>query len=114
MQLTLQQLFGSSVYQDIDRLVIDKGDLFNLSASATNTAESLLIAIVMNALRQFEGVIEGENNVSITNEKNVPITYNNSALYGLLNIFYWKRQYISFQLLPYILDTFVIESNEVQ
>ncbi|KJH71232.1 hypothetical protein [Aliterella atlantica] len=112
--LSLQQLFGASAYQDSDRLVINKGDLFNLSTRSTNTAESLLVALVMNACKQFEGLIEDENSHPITNENNQAITYNNKDRYELLNVFYWKRQYIAFQSLPYALDTFVIESNEIQ
>lgn len=113
MQLTLLQLFGANAYQDSDRLIINKGDLFNLSASATNTAESLLIAIVINATRQFEGVIEDENNQPITDQSNLAITFNNSSLYELLTIFYWKRQFIVYQQQPTILDTFVVESYAV-
>lgn len=113
MHLTLQQLFGARAYQDSDHLVINKGDL-SLSAKATNTAESLLAAIVVNAVRQFEGVIQDEVNQSITDENNVPITFSNSKLYELLNIFYWKRQCILFQQQSYILDTFVLEINEIQ
>ncbi len=113
MQLTLQQLFGARAYQDSDRLVINKGDLSNLFANATNTAESLLVAIVMNACRQFEGVIEDNASLPITDENNSPITFNNSKLYETLNIFYWKRQFSIYQQQPIILDTFVIENYEV-
>ncbi len=112
--LSVQQLFGARAYQDSDHLVINKGDLFNLSASASNTAESLLVAIVMKACRQFEGVIEDENNQAITNENSNPITFSNLDIYALLAIFYWERQFIFFQSQPKILDTFVIESYEVQ
>lgn len=114
MQLSLQQLFGARAYQDSDRLVINKGDLSNLFTTSTSTAESLLIAIVMNALLQFEGVIEDENNQPITDENNIPLTYSNGNIYELLNIFYWKRQFIMYQQRPTRLDTFVVESYEVQ
>lgn len=113
MQLSLQQLFGARAYQDSDRLVINKGDLSNLSASATNTAESLLVAIVMNACRQFEGVIEDDANLPITDENNNPITFSNLNVYELISIFYWKRQFITYQDNPVILDTFVIENYEI-
>lgn len=112
--LSLQQLFGARAYQDSDRLVINKGDLSNLSASSTNTAESLLLAIVMNACKQFEGVIEDGNNQPITDENSSPITFSNLGIYALLAIFYWKKQFIFFQSQPKILDTFVVESYEIQ
>lgn len=112
--LSLQQLFGARVYQDSDRLVINKGDLSNLSANATNTAESLLVALVLTAHRQFEGVIESDSSTPITDENDQPITYTNKNIYELLNIFYWKQQFIMFQALPKRLDTFAIEKYEIQ
>ncbi len=113
-QLTLQQLFGARAYQDSDRLVINKGDLFNLSASATNTAESLLVAIVINACRQFEGNVTDELDRLVTDQLNHPITYNNSKLFELLNVFYWNHQYITSQNTNKILDTFVVEEYAIQ
>lgn len=45
---TLQQLFGANATQDMNSLIIDKTDLvaIGLTASATNSAESLLAAII--------------------------------------------------------------------
>lgn len=111
--LSLQQLFGANAYQNSDSLVIDKRDFIDLSTAAINTGESLLVAILLNAYKQFEGEIVNELNRTITDELNKPITFNNSAMYELLNIFYWKRQLIVFQSKTKILDTFVIESNEI-
>lgn len=67
----------------------------------------------MNAHRQFEGVIKDENNNPITDENNIPITFSNLNMYEPLSIFYWKRQFITYQQQPTILDTFVIESYEI-
>lgn len=114
LALSLQQLFGANAHQDSESLVIDKRDFINLSAADINTGESLLVAILLNAYHQFEGEILDELNRPITDELNRSITYSNSTLYELLNIFYWKRQLIEFQSQPKILDTFVIESNEIQ
>lgn len=114
MQISLQQLFGAKATQSSDRLVIDKRDFIDLSLATINTSQSLLVAILLNAARTFEGTIEGELGQPITDERDRAITFNNSALYELLNIFYWKRQLITFQSQPKILDTFVIESNEIQ
>lgn len=112
--LSLQQLFGANAYQDSESLVIDKRDFINLSAAATNTGESLLVAILLNAYQQFEGNIVDGLNRPITDQLNKPITFNNSALYELLNIFHWRRQFLQVQSQPKIIDIFVAESNEIQ
>lgn len=111
--MLLQQLFGSNAYQDADYLVVDKRDFTNLSI-AINTAESLLVAIVLNAHKHFEGTIVNELDLTITNESSVSITYSNSNIYELLNIFHWKKQFILSQSQSKIMDTFVVESYEVQ
>lgn len=108
--LSLQQLFGANAIQDSDRLVIDKGNLSQLTASATNTAESLLVAILLNAHSNFEGMIEDEINRVVTDELDRKITFNNSKLYELLNIFHWKRQFLEGK----VVDIIVVESNEIQ
>lgn len=110
INLTLQQLFGANAYQDINRVVISKPDFSNLTATSINTAESLLVAIVINALDRFVGTVGDNSGVAITDRDGTPITYDNSALYDLLNIFYWKRQFLQ----SMVVDTFVVESNEIQ
>jgi hypothetical protein len=102
--LSLQQLFGARAYQDSDRLVINKGDLSNLSANATNTAETLLVAILLNAHSNFEGILVDENFESIIDETGQSISYDHSQLYEKINLWFWKRQII----VGKILDTFVI------
>lgn len=112
-KLSLQQLFGANAYQDSTYLVISKQDLVGLTPLIVNTSESILAALILTAYKQFEGVIEDENKNTIVDERNAPITYNNSQLYELLNIFYWKGQFIKYQSQPKILHSFVIESNEI-
>lgn len=46
---TLQEIFGSSATQTTTTITIAKSDLTGLTASATNTAESLFAAIVLKA-----------------------------------------------------------------
>lgn len=46
---TLSEVFGSGSSQTDTQLIISKADLSNLTASASNTAESLLIAIMLKA-----------------------------------------------------------------
>jgi hypothetical protein len=47
---TLTQVFGTSAAQDATTLTITKADLTGLTPSANNTAESLLVAIIVKAL----------------------------------------------------------------
>mgnify|MGYP001795892644 FL=1 len=47
---TLQEVFGANATQDVNSITIDKSDLTALTASATNTAESLLTAITLKAI----------------------------------------------------------------
>ena len=114
MQLSLQQLFGTRATQNSENLVIDKRDFISLSAANANTSQSLLVAILLNAWHNFQGNIEDELEQPITDQNNRIITFNNSALYELLNVFYWERQFIMLHNQPKILDVFVIESNEIQ
>lgn len=108
--MQLQQLFGANAYQDSDRLVISKGDL-KLTASATNTAESLFAAILLNALNPFEGFIEDESSNFLLDEDGSKIIYNNSSDYINLIITLWKHQYVATKALLIVLDIFLVEVN---
>jgi hypothetical protein len=44
---TLQALYGANASQTSSQLTIAKGDLTGLTASSTNTAESLLVALLL-------------------------------------------------------------------
>lgn len=46
---TLQEIFGSSATQDSTTITISKADLTGLTASASNTGESILVAILLKA-----------------------------------------------------------------
>jgi hypothetical protein len=46
---TLQQVFGANATQNATTITIAKADLTGLTASETNTAESLLVAILIKA-----------------------------------------------------------------
>lgn len=46
---TLQEVFGASATQDATTITITKADLTGLTASSSNTAESLLAAILNKA-----------------------------------------------------------------
>ena len=46
---TLQQIFGANATQDATTITISKADLFGLTASASNTGESILVSINLTA-----------------------------------------------------------------
>jgi hypothetical protein len=46
---TLQQVFGTNATQDATTITLTKADLVGLTASASNTAESIIAAIVLTA-----------------------------------------------------------------
>lgn len=108
-RLTLQQTFGVNVSQDTTNLYINKLDLPKLANNFENRGESLLVAILLNLHSSFEGSVSDENNNVLTDELNRPITFSNLNLYELLNVFYWKRQFLGGK----VIDTFVIEHNEI-
>jgi hypothetical protein len=85
-QLTLQQLFGVNFYQDGQVLRINKSDL-SLTPAITNTAESLLVAILLKALDNFQGKITTEDDEPITDEYGNPFTFDNSNEFELLSVF---------------------------
>ncbi|BAZ66276.1 hypothetical protein NIES4106_53550 [Fischerella sp. NIES-4106] len=89
-QLTLQQIFGVNVSQDSQTLTIRKSDLSLLTPSSANTAESLLAAILINVLINFQGTITLENNQPIIDEDEQPITYDNSEAFELLKVISWN------------------------
>ncbi|MBD2438260.1 hypothetical protein [Nostoc sp. FACHB-110] len=106
--LTLQQLFGVNASQDNQTLTIRKSDLPLLTPSNSNTAESLLTAILIKALSNFQGFIEDENGNAITNEIDNPIEFNNQNYYSL-NLFRWRDNLINRANLLFVRHTIVIE-----
>lgn len=103
--LNLQQLFGSNVTQDNQSLVIRKSDLLKLTPSANNTAESLLVAILLQAWREFEGLLVDETGGAVVDETGEAIGYDQRELYEKLNVWFWKRQFVRGK----VLDSFVID-----
>lgn len=78
--LTITQLFGVGAFPDVNNLVIQKSSLLKLTPKLNNTAESLLIAILITALRNFQGTITDENNRVITSESDQLLCFDNSIL----------------------------------
>ncbi len=91
LALTLQELFGDSASQTATELVIKKSDLVavGLTATANNRAEQLIVAILLQALSNFQAYLTDENSNIITDENNAPIGYDNRQLYELLEMFRW-------------------------
>jgi hypothetical protein len=89
--LTLQELFGVNAVQTVGELIIKKSDLsaVGMSPTANNRTQQLLVAILLKALENFQGLITDENNIPITDENNYPIEYENQNLWELLEIFRW-------------------------
>ncbi|MFB2770363.1 hypothetical protein ACE1AT_13890 [Pelatocladus sp. BLCC-F211] len=90
MELTLQQLFGVNAIQDSQSLIIAKTDLPLLTPSVSNTAESLLTAILLKAFENFQGQLTDSQGNKIEDPQGTVIEYNNSALYQLLSIEPWN------------------------
>lgn len=111
--LSLAQLFGEGAYQDASVLIIQKSDLLRLTPKTVNTAESLLVGILITALSNFQGIITGENNQPITDENNQQITFDNSEAFELVKIIEWmpfqfirnNQKYINNQIIVSAYDT---------
>lgn len=88
MLLTLEQIFGQGTVENASTISIPKSGLSGLSASASNSPESLLAAILINALRQFQGEITANGNP--LNANGNPLTYSNKKYwYALINLQPW-------------------------
>ncbi|MEA5601071.1 hypothetical protein [Nostoc sp. UHCC 0252] len=110
--LTLAQLFGVNASQTATELVIKKADLvaIGLTPQTNNRAEQLVVALVLQALSNFEGYLTDENSNIIIDEKNTPIGYNNEQLYELLDIFRWDDYVKDRNGQIYLTNTIVMES----
>lgn len=110
-QLTLQQLFGVNCSQDGQSLTLNKADIL-LTPNSNNTAESLLIAILVNALKNFQGYVEDENGNTITDENNNPIEFDNRNAYTLLGLFRWNDSLVIRNGQLFVRKTILIQQYE--
>lgn len=101
---TLQQLFGANAVQDSQSLTIHKSDLPRLTPLINNTAESLLVALLLQAWNEFEGLLVDETGQAVVDETGNALGYDQRELYEKLHLFFWKRQFVEGK----ILDTFVV------
>ena len=109
--LTLQQLFGFNAYQNVDSLVINKED-FGMPISINSTAESLFVAILLNAYASCEGYLTDTNNSKVNDANNNFVNYK-SKISEDIDFTYWKRQYFKDNNQSYIADTFLIQQYEL-
>lgn len=108
--LTVQQLFGSSAVQDEAVLTITKAELPLLTPSANNTAESLLVAILLKSVENFQGILTDENNRPITDENGTIITFDNLSLdFEILKVFRWNPYRSERLNQPIVVNPIIIE-----
>jgi hypothetical protein len=113
MELTLQQLFGANASQNSQYLTISKIDLVDLTAKTNNRGEQLLVAILVNALASISGTLANELSIDLADEKNSPLSFDNSLLFTELSIFTWDVKIIDRNQSTYRQNTIVIYQYEV-
>lgn len=113
MELSLAQLFGENSAQDNQTLVIQKSDLFSSSPNSIKSAESLVVAILLKAFKNFSGELTDPSGDRVTDPQGRTITYNNSALYEDLQIERWES-FIKQRNEEYLVcDQFVVRSESI-
>lgn len=102
-------LFGEGFYQDSQGIVIQKSSLPGLNPSPQNRAESLMAALMLQAVSVFFGVLQGQNGEVLTNENNEPLEFDNSPLYESLTVSLWKAFPHTKYGVPTFTHTFLIQ-----
>ena len=110
LPISLTNLFGSGATQDATSLTIIKSDLVGLTPSLSNSAESLLAAILVKASLLFGAYLTDENGNPIITESKIMIGYKNNDLYEFLNVFIWDCKFVLKEKELLTGDTIVIES----
>ncbi|MEH2287164.1 hypothetical protein [Nostoc sp.] len=106
-RLTLAQIFGAGTSQDMNVLIINKASLLGLSATTNNTAESLLAAIFVTALQNFQGAITDENDVTLTDENEQPIAFDNSEAFDGIGLMQWKPFFAKKDIILYQINQII-------
>jgi hypothetical protein len=110
--LSLAQIFGEGAFQDANVLVIQKASFLKLTPLSNNTAESLLIAILITALVNFRGAITDENNQVITDENDQQIYFDNSEAFELIKMINWSPFGLMRNNQPYINHQIIVEAYD--
>lgn len=92
MEPLLTSVFGAGATQNVNTITIAKADLTNLTASANNTAESLLVAIVQKAQA---GLAKTNFDTNLDQSVYIELGFPNFAFRGINND-------------PYRVDSFTI------
>ena len=110
--LTLQELFGVNALQTANELIIKKSDLsaVGLTATASDRAEQLVIAILLKALENFQGNLTEENSNIITDENNTPIGYDNRESFEFLQMFLWDAYAKTRNNQVFLTETIILNS----
>jgi hypothetical protein len=90
INLSLSQCFGDNTLQNSNSLVIQKSDLPGLTPTTNNTAEELVVGILLKILENFEGSITDENNTPITTENSTSITYKQGDIFDSFFLESWR------------------------
>ncbi|MEH2331567.1 hypothetical protein [Nostoc sp.] len=106
--LSLADLFGKGASQDANVLIIQKAFLLTLTPLPINTAESLLVGILVTSLFTFAGIITDENNQPFTDENNQPITFDNSEAFELIKMIAWKPFQFNRNGQPYVNNQVIV------
>jgi hypothetical protein len=105
-RLSLINLFGEGAVQNGSDLIIKKNSLPLLTPLPENTASSLLVAILIKVLENFEGEL------NITDEYGNNITYNNRDAFELIEAFYWKKYIEDRNNANYVRDEIIIQTYD--
>lgn len=110
--LTLQDLFGNSAVQSATELVIKKNDLVavGLTPTANNRAEQLVVAILLQALSNFQAYLTDEDGNIITDQNSTPIGYDNRESFEFLEMFLWDAYAKSRNNQVFLTKTIVLNS----
>lgn len=82
MEPTLTQVFGANAVQDATTLTISKSDLIELTASSSNTAESLFVAMLLKAKAHLSATnldLNADQSISIENSFDSIVTRLNNT-----------------------------------
>lgn len=110
MPLTLKQCFGVNATQNDALLIISKQDLPRLTPTSNNTAESLVVGIILKILENFEGKLTTALGETITDEKGIPITYEQGDIFDVFYLFNWRVIFRTKQGNDYRITQFVLQT----
>lgn len=109
MRIPHELLFGKGFYQDYNEIRIQKSSLSRLNPVANNSAQSILAALLLQALGTFHGYLENEKGEILQLDTGEPIEFDNSALYERLNLSLWRVFPQIKYGVPVITHTFLIQ-----